>query len=227
MDIPQNLTESAQQSIVWETRKSILLEEEDGQVVASLFLGGFRLSLDPKRRHFFSELFSNPSPASLFHNFPQFYSPLDTSLNIISKTILQEGSTISNDMAMLFIKRIPRSSQNQSVCQKVPFYFQIQIALDLTMSQTPTEPETIWLILFKALPPSGFRNCKLNFGVQFGSSHFAILVCFGYIISKTSPKKLDHFDENWVTAAILKKLPFLHSKNEAKIWKICKMSVSL
>ena len=33
------------------------------------------------------------------------------------------------------------------------------------------------------------------------SDHVAFLVCFGSIISKTSPKDMDHFDQNWVTAA--------------------------
>ena len=56
LDFPSNsfhkTWQSAKQSIVCETRKSIILvEEEDGQMVAaSLFLGGFRLSLDPKSR---------------------------------------------------------------------------------------------------------------------------------------------------------------------------------
>ena len=32
------------------------------------------------------------------------------------------------------------------------------------------------------------------------SNQFLLLVCFGSIISKTCPKKLDHTDENWATA---------------------------
>ena len=52
------------------------------------------------------------------------------------------------------------------------------------------------------------KMAKLEMACELGclkklsiSDHVAILVCFGSIISKTSPKKLAHFGQNWVTAA--------------------------
>ena len=74
------------------------LLEEDGQI-ASFFLGGFRLSLDPKSRarqpHFFqTQAFLWPP---VLHNFLHFYSLLDTSLNILSVAILAQGQDISNN----------------------------------------------------------------------------------------------------------------------------------
>ena len=44
---------------------------------------------------------------------------------------------------------------------------------------------------------NGFHIRSVNF-VGFSkciADNFAILVCFSFIISKTSPKKLDHFDQ--------------------------------
>ena len=93
--------QSVKQSIVCERRKSIILvgeEREDGQMVAaSLFLGGFRLSLDPEssrhpNSHFLqTQAFLKPR-TSLFCNFRHFYSLLDTSTTMLSET-LKKGLT--------------------------------------------------------------------------------------------------------------------------------------
>ena len=61
---------------------------------------------------------------------------------------------------------------HESICQKVPFYFLIPIAPDLTLSQTPTQPETNWPYPYHS--PRTIRGPKFQYNLTSASESVAL-----------------------------------------------------